>query len=393
MNKRRKIPSVNLRERKLKSGKIQLYLDITIDGTRKRESLNLFLEDSRTKVAREKNRETLAIANEIAEKRRKEEIARSNGIDTCENGMYTRFYDYYLQCANKHQGSTLENWMATFLHIKIYDGNENLTLTRVNKEWLEGFKRYLLNDARHHHHNHTTGESIPTGDRRIKANTADTHFCRVITCLNWAVKDGLIQTNPSTRVDKIKHTDDKEREYLTKDELTKLLATEMPEPMVRVKEDKSVLAKRAIIFSFFTGLRMSDVRQVAWPMISISNEGRYRITFRQQKTKGLMYLDINRRAAEQLGERKDSEEAIFGNISDVCLNKYLKRWIDAAGIKKHITFHCCRHTFATLTLQAGADLYTTSKLLGHTNITTTQIYAKIVDDQKQKAVDKLDEFI
>lgn len=64
----------------------------------------------------------------------------------------------------------------------------------------------------------------------------------------------------------------------------------------------------------------------------------------------------------------------------------MQRWCDDAGIRKHITFHCARHTFATMMIDLGTDLYTVSKLLGHRNLSTTQIYAKIVDKKKQEAV-------
>ena len=64
----------------------------------------------------------------------------------------------------------------------------------------------------------------------------------------------------------------------------------------------------------------------------------------------------------------------------------LRKWASEAGITKHLTFHTARHTFATMMLTLGADLYTTSKLLGHTDVATTQIYAKIVDKKKDEAV-------
>ena len=68
-------------------------------------------------------------------------------------------------------------------------------------------------------------------------------------------------------------------------------------------------------------------------------------------------------------------------------NEILSRWAEQAGIAKHITFHVARHTHATMLLTLGADLYTVSKLLGHTNIQTTQIYARLVDESKKKAID------
>ena len=70
-------------------------------------------------------------------------------------------------------------------------------------------------------------------------------------------------------------------------------------------------------------------------------------------------------------------------------NKHLAQWIGAAGITKNITFHCFRHTFATLQLYNGTDIYTVSKMLGHKDLKTTQIYAKIVDEAKRTAADKI----
>ncbi len=60
-----------------------------------------------------------------------------------------------------------------------------------------------------------------------------------------------------------------------------------------------------------------------------------------------------------------------------------------AGIEKHITFHCARHTYATLQLSLGTDIYTVSKLLGHENLRTTEVYAKIIDEKKQEAASKI----
>ena len=68
---------------------------------------------------------------------------------------------------------------------------------------------------------------------------------------------------------------------------------------------------------------------------------------------------------------------------------HIQQWVKDAGINKHITWHSGRHTFATMALSSGVDLYTVSKLLGHREIRTTQIYAKLIDKKKDGAVDNL----
>jgi site-specific recombinase XerD len=81
---------------------------------------------------------------------------------------------------------------------------------------------------------------------------------------------------------------------------------------------------------------------------------------------------------------------VFGGLpAPSWISKPLSRWIEAAGITKHITFHCFRHTYACLQLSNGTDLYTVSKMLGHTNIRTTQIYSKVEDEKKEQAADAI----
>lgn len=88
-----------------------------------------------------------------------------------------------------------------------------------------------------------------------------------------------------------------------------------------------------------------------------------------------------------MGERGEDDEHPFGDIhSTGCTNEVIKRWVLRAGIKKDITFHCGRHTFAVMMLDLGTDIYTVSKLLGHRELSTTQIYAKVLDKNKQAAV-------
>ena len=94
------------------------------------------------------------------------------------------------------------------------------------------------------------------------------------------------------------------------------------------------------------------------------------------------------------GERGDADRLVFEGLQDPSwINRPVKKWIETSGITKHITFHCFRHTYATLQLTNGTDIYTVSKMLGHRKVTTTQIYAKIVDEKKEAAADAIRIFL
>jgi integrase len=111
------------------------------------------------------------------------------------------------------------------------------------------------------------------------------------------------------------------------------------------------------------------------------------LKFIQQKTKGVEHLPISEQAVKNLGERKKDDDLIFEDlIYSAYHNKILHKWISNAGIDKHITFHCARHSFATLQLTMDTDIYTVSKLLGHRHLRTTEIYAKVIDKKKIDAV-------
>ncbi|MCB0537648.1 MAG: integrase catalytic domain-containing protein, partial [Bacteroidetes bacterium] len=95
-------------------------------------------------------------------------------------------------------------------------------------------------------------------------------------------------------------------------------------------------------------------------------------------------------ARKLLGEKGADDERIFPNFKYGNWNKtLLKEWLWEAGIKKKITFHCARHTYATLQLTMGTDIYTVSKLLGHRNLSTTEIYAKVINEKKVEAANKI----
>lgn len=164
---------------------------------------------------------------------------------------------------------------------------------------------------------------------------------------------------------------------MTIEELKRLIGTEC----------KYEIMKQAFLFSCLCGLRVSDIRKLKWNDLQKSGE-RIRIEIKMQKTKEPLYLPISDEALKWLPQQNEAkgDDLIFPLTHEGTINKILQKWAKDAGVIKHISFHVARHTHATMMLTLGADLYTVSKLLGHKNIATTQIYAKIVDKKKEEAI-------
>ena len=147
--------------------------------------------------------------------------------------------------------------------------------------------------------------------------------------------------------------------------------------------------KSAALFSILTGLRYSDIEKLEWSEIEYSAYDGPFIRFRQQKTEGQQTLPISEHAFELLGERRKQDDKVFQGLKKWDVDRLVPVWVAAAGISKHITFHCFRHTYATLQLNSGTDIFTLSKLLGHKSVRTTQIYTKVIDKTKRESTDRI----
>jgi integrase len=358
----------------MSSGNVSLYLDIYLNGRRTYEYLKLYLVPERTRADKEKNRETLKLADAIRAKR---VVELRNGQYGFKNAaaQNVRFYDYYRSLCEKRLGqesrSNWGNWFSCLHHLLKYDRRENITFEDVTPEWVQGFKDYLENEAVAWGHDFRKRIK----DKPLARNSKLSYFNKLRACLNQAYEEGIIQTNPIRGVENFK-AEEGTRMYLTIDEVKLLAETECEYPQI----------KAAFLFSCLTGLRRSDVLRLTWG--DVHKQGEFtRIIFRQKKTSGQEYLDISEEAAQLMGVPGKPEEHVFTDIhSPSCTNTTLKLWCARAGINKVITFHCARHTFATMMLDIGTDIYTVSKLLGHRELSTTQIYAKVLDKNKQAAV-------
>lgn len=352
---------VRLREKALKDGQKSLYLDIYVNGVRSYEFLKLYLQPETNKVAKDKNKQTLLLADAIKAKR----------IVEIQTGEFKALRDNRIRLLDLIRSRVERKGMCTdkyLLHVlEIYLKNKDIELSKITPKWVENFFDYL--------------KKSPEGlfkKVRMKASSARVLGERLSTAFNDAVKSGIMQNNPCTNVERIK-SEEAKREYLTQEELKRLASTPC---------DKFKSTAEAFLFSCLTGLRFSDIQKLTWEEVSQDFK---RVTFVQKKTSGLEYLDLSPQASQMLRERNRVGGVVFHDLPKYLsgVNVGLKQWAWEAGINKKISFHTARHTFATMLLTLDVDLYTVSKLLGHKDIKTTQIYAKIIDKKKQDAVNKI----
>lgn len=363
--------NIILRKRK-KGDKISLYLDYYSNGKRKYEYLHLYLKPKPpkgrlSKSDSDENRKTLALAESVRSKRHFEIERGIYGFNDREKQKGS-FIGYMEHLANKRKASSgnYGNWDSTIKHLKKF-APLNVTFEQIDKKWLEDFKYYLLNTAR------------KSSEEPLSQNSASSYYNKIRAAIREAYKEGIINRNPADQTEGIK-PGDHEREFLTYEELQKVAKEECRIPIL----------KRAFLFSSLSGLRWSDINKLTWAEVQHSKEIGHYIRFTQKKTKGAETLPISEQAFDLLGKRGDKNERVFIGLKySAWHNLELQKWVMKAGISKTITFHCARHTYATLQLTLGTDIFTVSKLLGHKDLKTTQVYAKIIDEKKKEAASRI----
>ncbi len=358
---------VTLRQRN-KNGKISLYLDYYDKGKRKYEYLRIYLIDKpRTAEERAFNKKTQQLGESIRAKRQLELQNGIYGFNDTEK-INSIFLTYFELLAEKRRDSdgNYGNWMSALKHMKNWD-KSNVRFADIDNEWLEDLKYYFVHEAK------------TKQNKNLSKNSCVSYFNKVRAALKEAVKDGIIIRNPAENIEGIKEAETK-REFLTLDELKEAVKAHC--------EIEAV--KNAFIFSALTGLRFSDIEKLTWSEIQHSDENGYYIRFKQKKTKGQETLPMSDDALQFMGERKEGDKKVFEDLTYSDYNNAkIREWMIRAGIEKHITFHCARHTYATLQLTLGTDIYTVSKLLGHKSLKTTEVYAKIIDQKKKEAANRI----
>lgn len=373
---------VRVRQRRLANGSMSLYLDVYVKGVRKVESLGLYLVPESTPLDRQQN----IHARQVADKIKAERILalRNHGVrqwDKVKRSCIT-LVDFLKEYEREKSGfspSTLKGRRDLRLKIETYlkeADRPDIVLANVDADFCRGFIEFLR-----------YAKNAVRKDGSVISNGAAHHHQAVLNgALNKAVRDGILPSNPLKSISPKEKYQPSEsmREYLTLEEMKAAMAAPCPHGDV----------KRAFLFSCFTGLRLGDVRSLTWGRIVKAPDGKTLfLRTRMQKTQKLLNVPLSKEAVDCLNPRQNTEEPIFTlPTGSSNIERDIGRWMRNAGIAKHITYHCSRHTYATMLLTLGVDIYTVSKLLGHANVNTTAIYAKIVDRKKVETVGLVDDF-
>ena len=362
---------VRIREKVLDGGTISLYLDMYHKGNRKKEGLKLYIIPETTPAAKLQNKNTRKLAEQIKAQRildiQKDGLVDWEKLKRSRTTLLSWLEDF-VTCDEKLSPSGVRPKRNAKDRVKEYlasIGKPDLLLSEVDKEFCRGFVSFLRTCK------------IYKGKKTMSDTTARLLMYRIIEAMNKAVVEGLIPSNP------FKSLDSKEkpkirtarREFLTVEELKVLIKTPCRYDIV----------KKAFLFSCFTGLRYSDMKSLKWSEIHTTADGKARyIEHRQVKTKKTVTIPLSDEALRWMPEQMEGIDQVFHElkISPGTVEDVLKEWMKDCKVDKHITYHCSRHTAATTLLTLGANLYVVSKLLGHSSIQMTEVYAKIVDQKK-----------
>ncbi|MFC6999892.1 site-specific integrase [Rufibacter roseus] len=346
---------VALRAKKTKEGKEKLYLDIYHNGKRETKFFPFTITNGKDATSKKEDKENRKIAEAARLKVEQQLVNDQYGLIDLKSKP-TDFIAYFWEYAEEKKASkgNYSVWVSSIKQLQTYS-NGSLQFSHIDKKFVEGFKTFLT--------------------KEVGQNSADSYFNKFKATLRRAFEDRIIFENPASRVKGVGQAETN-REYLTYEEVQALADAKC----------ESEELKRAFLFSCYTGLRWSDVEALHWKDI-VDGEN---LKFRPLKTANkFVHLPLSQTALALAGQPSEPNKKIFNIKYSAYNNVRLLQWCLRAGITKHITFHCSRHTFATLALTKGADLYVIQKLLGHSHIKTTAIYTKIVDSKKKEAVNMI----
>lgn len=372
--------NITLKKKKLQNGRYSLFLEYYKGSTQNSEGKRIHLRDfeylklyphqePKTAAEKKENKEIYTYSEQILSIRKAEYFQGRFDIKNTTKSKKP-FLDFFTEKTEEKIDSPKNygNWTATLIHLKKCI-SANLTFDEVDENFVKRVRLYFDKEAR------------TKSDTPLSLNSKYSYFNKFKACLRAAFDEGYLSINYASKIKSFEQAES-QREYLTHQELQSLANTPC----------KYEVLKRAFIASALSGLRWSDINTLVWSEVRDEDNGVSKINFRQEKTDGVEYLYISKQIRELFGERQAPPERVFKGLKySAVYNNEIVRWCNRAGISKHITFHSARHTNAVLLLENGADIYTVSKRLGHREIRTTAIYAKIVDAKMKEAANLIPE--
>lgn len=270
-----------------------------------------------------------------------------------------------LQRQVSHRENSQSICRTLLIHLHNFAGHE-VRLLELTESFMRRFATHLLRNT------------------SLQASSVRTYLQKLHAILEEAVRQRLLPYNPMPLIGTlVPHDVGPSRAFLTTTEILLLASTPCRHPSVR----------RAFLFACFTGLRLSDIETLRWEHLH-TVAGVPTIVKLQKKTCTEIRIPLNREAQRLLDEERHRDEGpVFCLPSRSTIATDLTLWSAEAALSKHLTFHVSRHTFATLLLTAGVGIYTVSRLCGHSNVRTTEIYAHIVDSSLQDSVARISKLI
>ena len=351
-------PNINLRAKKNKKG-WSLFLDYQYKKSRHYKYLNIYISEIEKRYQTSLDREAIQVAESI---KAQFIIDMNSGLMNISSNTSTEsdlliYFKNLLNERRKRFDKSRYKWAGALKYLLEF-APKTLLFEDITTKFLEGYKQFLL--------------------AKIAQVTAKDYFSILNSVLNQALREGHISKNPMDLLNRKISRPQTTRIFLTLSEVQILHSTDcVHEP-----------TKRAFLFCCFCGLRYSDVKALKWSQIKGEENIQY-LYFTQQKTNSSERMPLAEQAVMEMGKRGADDEFVFDMRNKKITNKHLSDWKTKAKLNKKVTFHVARHTFATLALNIGVELKTVSILLGHKEIRTTEIYAKIMDKTKDEAVAKM----
>lgn len=353
---------INLRFQKRAGDRRAILVDHFHDGKHHYENTGLILLPETNEKSRRENARTMRKAQDILRERVDQYFSAKAETPTEEKPItLVEWFDFFIEEQKRRQVRDIKRLNSVRAVLAAHDSKT--ALCDVDKKFCLRLITFLRDEYMARTEEHLGPKTIY-------------NICGYFsTSLNMAVQMGKIPYNPwnkLSRSEKPKNPGSK-RDYLTIDEVKNLIATPCDHENV----------KRAYLFSCFCGLRLGDVMSLKWEDINMNGD-RWSVGIVASKNLKVLHIPLSAQARKWMPEKTD--DLVFPHFSSHELSKRLQPWAAAAGISKTVTFHTSRHTFATMLLTLGTDIYTVSKMLGHSSVKPTQIYAKIIDEAKDDAV-------